>query len=52
MATQAEMLSLAEKLSMNIPQDEIADYETFLTRTEETLESIAAMEGKANFSNR
>jgi hypothetical protein len=47
MATQAEMLSLAQKLSMDIPEDEIADYEAFLLRTEKTIESIEAMEGKA-----
>ncbi len=47
MATQAEMLSLATKLSMEIPEEEMADYETFLLRTEKTIESIEAMEGRA-----
>ncbi|KAJ5984574.1 Amidase [Penicillium waksmanii] len=50
MATQAEMLSLAQKLSMDIPDDEIADYEAFLLRTEKAIESIEAMEGKADIS--
>jgi hypothetical protein len=50
MATQAEMLSLANKLSMDIPEDEIADYETFLLRTEKTIQAIEAMEGKAEIS--
>lgn len=51
MATQAEMLSLAQKLSMDIPEDEIADYEAFLLRTEETIESIEAMEGQTEVSS-
>lgn len=47
-ATQTEMLSLAKKLSMDIPENEISDYGEFLKRMEQTLEAVAAMEGKNN----
>lgn len=46
MATKEEMFLLAKQLSMDIPEEEAADYTTFLARTEKTLELIAAMDGK------
>lgn len=35
---------------MDIPEDEMADYETFLLRTKKTLEAIEAIEGRTKIS--
>ncbi|KAF9892142.1 hypothetical protein FE257_002548 [Aspergillus nanangensis] len=41
---QEDLLSLAHSVSFSIPDDELADYEALLARTEKTLEAVAAME--------
>lgn len=44
--SREELLSLARGLSFEIPDHEIEDYEVLLARTEKTLETVAAMDGK------
>ncbi|CAL5871872.1 uncharacterized protein PFLUO_LOCUS6126 [Penicillium psychrofluorescens] len=46
--SREELLSLARGLSFEIPDHEIEDYEVLLARTEKTLETVAAMDGKQN----
>ncbi|KAK2800737.1 hypothetical protein FQN51_005877 [Onygenales sp. PD_10] len=46
--TREELLSLAKGLSFDIPEDEIEDFEVLLARTEKTLQTVAAMDGKEN----
>lgn len=43
---RGELLSMAKRVSFEIPEHEIEDYEMLLARTKKTLEAVATMDGK------
>lgn len=43
--TREELLEVAKRVSFEIPDYELDDYEILLARTEKTLATVAAMDG-------